>query len=113
MLTDVEIEKITDKVVDKLKAEGLIISPSVVEAAEETLKNYRRLSTRKDKISRDTVHRVDAALETIRDDPYYDCLFRTYIMGDARADIASDMYVDPSTISRNRQRLLRKIAPML
>lgn len=113
MLNENELNKIADVVIDRLIKEGYITSAVCLERAENILRSYSKLTKRKDKESRLTVARVNAALETIRGDEYYDTLYRTYILGDSRSDIASALYVDPSTVSRNRIRLLRRIAPLL
>lgn len=49
---------------------------------------------------------IDSALDKISDDPYYDLIRLKYFEEKSREDIADEMGVDVSTITRNKNRLI-------
>jgi DNA-directed RNA polymerase specialized sigma24 family protein len=53
---------------------------------------------------------VAAALDTIARDPYYAAVEGRFIRGYDDDDIAADLDCDPSTVRRNRGRLIRRVA---
>ncbi len=54
--------------------------------------------------------RMGIALDFIRDDPYFMAIDGRYLKGMADADIAEQLSCDPSTVRRNRTRLVRMLA---
>lgn len=50
--------------------------------------------------------KIDAALEIIKGDPYYEIITMYYFEKKTREDIAEHFDCDPSTISRNKKRLV-------
>lgn len=52
------------------------------------------------------IHQIDNALNTIKDDPYYELIPMWYFEGQTREEIAEYFYADVSTISRNKTRLI-------
>lgn len=79
MNTDSEIERIEDK----------------LEALRSSI-----LLTRK------FIEIIDAALDKIKDDPYFEIIDLKYFKGCSREDIADYFEVDVSTITRNKNRLI-------
>ena len=56
---------------------------------------------------------IAAALETIKDDPYYITIAGKFIEGQGDDEIAALIPCDPSTVRRNRGRLIRRLAVWL
>ncbi len=54
--------------------------------------------------------RMNAALAYIENDPYYKVIEMKYFQGMREADIAESMLCDPTTIRRNRARLIKRLA---
>lgn len=52
------------------------------------------------------VNKIERALAGIEDDPYFDIIRMKYFEGMTREEIADEMFVDESTISRNKNRLV-------
>lgn len=49
---------------------------------------------------------IDAAIEVLKDDPYFEVISMKYFEGKSREEIAEYFNVDASTISRNKNRLI-------
>ncbi|MBE7062534.1 MAG: sigma-70 family RNA polymerase sigma factor [Clostridia bacterium] len=56
------------------------------------------------------VKRIDRAVATLSDDPYFDILPLKYTEGLPEEEIAERLCCDPSTIRRNKNRLLERLA---
>ena len=56
---------------------------------------------------------LDKALASIRDDPYYLAVDGKYIQRMNDEDIAEKIHCDPSTVWRNRKRLVQRVAVRL
>ena len=56
---------------------------------------------------------IAGALKTIENDMYYDAVAGKYLRGESDDDIAETIPCDPSTIRRNRGRLIRRLAVWL
>ncbi|MBE7025379.1 MAG: hypothetical protein E7408_04925 [Ruminococcaceae bacterium] len=56
------------------------------------------------------VKRIDKAVASLADDPYYDILSLKYKEGIAEEEIAERLCCDPSTVRRNKNRLLERLA---
>jgi len=56
---------------------------------------------------------IAAALARIQDDPYYPAVSGKYIHGSPDEEIAALIHCDPSTVRRNRGRLIRRVAVWL
>ncbi|MBQ3200514.1 MAG: hypothetical protein IJB22_01225 [Clostridia bacterium] len=54
--------------------------------------------------------RMRIALDFIRDDPYYPAVEARYLKGMGDGDVAQRLCCDPSTVRRNRVRLVRTLA---
>jgi predicted transcriptional regulator len=59
------------------------------------------------------IETVSAALLKIKNDPYYLAVYGKFIEGMTDDDIAAKITCDPSTVRRNRGRLVRKLAVLL
>lgn len=57
-------------------------------------------------ITKNFIKMIDAAIEILKGDPYYDLIQMKYFEGKSREDIADYYAVDVSTISRNKNRLV-------
>lgn len=110
-MTDQDIEKIAERVVERLSARGIKEDP--VMRVECLLRAYNSITQRDDKESRDLAHKIDVALEMIRDDDYYDAVYRFYVLGDKIANIADVLHCDMATVSRNKNRLIRQLCCFL
>lgn len=110
------IEQTTNMTVLKLKAAGLLKDDrkTATEKTEELLRNYPTFQkippTEK---SRKLIEKIDQALESIRGDQYADIIPRFYFDGESRESIALEYNTTPTTISRNKARLLEILAPRL
>jgi len=56
---------------------------------------------------------IEDALQTIQADPYYDTVAQKFIEGMNDEEIAATIPCDPSTVRRNRGRLVRKLTVRL
>lgn len=78
-----EIKSDSDKADEKIES---------IEQSIQTTKNF--------------INDLDAAIEMLQDDPYYELIHMKYFEGKSREDIAEYFQVDASTISRNKNRLV-------
>ncbi len=112
-----EIKKIIDETVNstikKLKMAGLMRDgrKSAYEKTEEVLKNYEQLkkSYSEDGTAKKFVDIVDRALTEIQDDLYYEIITMAYFEKKSRETIAEYFDTTPTTISRNKRRLVEKL----
>lgn len=110
------IEETVNATVLKMKMAGLMKENrrSAIEKLEELLRNYKTFKniTGKEYTER-LVARIDEALETIIDDPYYSIIEFFYFEGYSREYIARKYNTTVTTISRNKTRLLKELVPRL
>ena len=57
--------------------------------------------------------KIEGALGQVKNDRYYDILVLKYCDGLTDADISEKIYCDPSTVRRNRARLIDKVSVLL
>lgn len=119
-MTDQEIKKYIDDTVNatvlKMKMAGLLKEKrkTSVEKLEELLRNYKTFKKIKGKkYTEKLVHQIDQALESIIDDPYYSIIELFYFENKTRDSIAEHYNTTVTTISRNKTRLLKKLAPFI
>ena len=114
------IQRIIDDTVNatvlKMKMAGLLKDNkrTAIEKLEELLRNYPIFKTIKDK--KDTVKlvaKIDEALETVKNDPYYDVIKMFYFENLTREYIAAEFNTSVTTISRNKTKLLNQLKVML
>lgn len=74
-----------------------------------------RIMVLQKKIYRDQseIEEIDFALEAIKDDEYYQVIEMRYFKGMKDDEIAESISCDPSTVRRNKNRLIRKVAVKL
>lgn len=100
----------------KMKMVGLLKDDrrTAIEKTEELLRNYPIFKEIKDKeYTVKLVAKVDEALGKISEDPYYDVILMFYFEGRTRENIAFEYETSVTTISRNKTRLLNKLASIL
>lgn len=110
------IEETVNATVLKMKMAGLLKEnrKTVIEKLEELLRNYKTFKKiRGQEYTEKLVLQIDAALESIIDDPYYSIIEFFYFEGYTRESIAEYYDTTVTTISRNKTRLLKKLAPQL
>lgn len=113
---DYEIEKIINDTVNttvlKLKMAGLMRDDkkTAYQKTEELLKNYKTFQKITDQpYTVKLVKEIEAALEEITDDLYYDIIPMYYFEGKTREDVAEYFDTTVTTISRNKSRLINKL----
>lgn len=78
-----------------------------IEKIEGLLRYYPLAKNLKnDDYAQRIVRQIDAALEAIQDDLYYNIIPMTYFNGELRETIAGEFNTSVTTISRNKKRLL-------
>lgn len=110
------IEETVNETVLKMKMAGLLKENrrSAIEKLEELLRNYKTFKSITGKeYTEKLVARIDEALETIIDDPYYSVIEYFYFEGYTREYIARKYNTTVTTISRNKTRLLKELVPRL
>lgn len=115
-----EIEEIINRTVNrtvlKLKMSGLMKDDrkTAYQKTEELLRNYKYFKESQDQpYARKVTSKIEAALQEIRDDIYYDIIPMTYFNDDTRETIALHYGATGTTISRNKKRLMDKLAAMI
>ena len=88
----------------KLLRPGIRLTPEEVHAAQLAELRGRLAADERE------VRKIQIALTSIEDDPYYQAVEMKYF-GNARdAQVAEKLCCDPSTVRRNRVRLVRRLA---
>lgn len=113
---DYDIEKIINDTVNttvlKLKMAGLMRDDkkTAYQKTEELLRNYKTFQKITDQpYTVKLVKEIEAALEEIYDDLYYDIIPMYYFEGKTREDVAEYFDTTVTTISRNKSRLINKL----
>lgn len=107
-LIDNTIHKTVDETVYKLTTRRLLKDDQKtgIEKIEGLLRYYPTAKKLNDKYAQRITAQIDAALEEIKDDPYYDIIVMSYFHNDLRETIADVFGTSVTTISRNKKRLL-------
>lgn len=115
-----DIQSIIDDTVNatvlKMKMAGLLKDDrrTAIEKLEELLRNYPVFKNIHDKeYTVKLVAKIDEALKTIENDPYYDVISMFYFNRMTREDIALEFNTSVTTISRNKTRLLNQLKVIL
>ena len=114
-----DVDKIIDRTVNKtilkLKMAGLMrdTDKTAAQKTEELLKNYKSLKLSDQPYAKKLVSNINEALETIRDDPYYAIIPLYYFSEYSREYVAYELNTTPTTISRNKARLIDKLKVIL
>lgn len=118
-MNDSDIEKIVDMTVNKailkLKMTGLMRDDrkSASQKTEELLKNYNAFKGSDQPYTIKLVEKINAALEDIKDDPYFDIIPMSYFEDCTREEIAEKFNTTVTTISRNKTRLINVLKSYL
>lgn len=113
--SDSDIKRIINDTVNatvlKLKMAGLIRDDrkTAYQKTEELLRNYNAFVESDQPYTQKLVRKIDAALESIKDDIYYDVIPMTYFEGNTREAVAEYFDTTVTTISRNKNRLVNKL----
>ena len=114
-MEDYEIKEYINDTVNatvlKMKMAGLLKGnrQSAIEKTEELLRNYPTFKDLKEPYTLKLVTNIEAALELIEDDPYYDIIPMYYFHNETREYIAEKFGCSETTVSRNKTRLLNKL----
>lgn len=113
------VQKIIDDTVNttifKLKVAGLMKDDrkNSFQKTEEILRNYNGFTLSNQPQTKKLLLRINEALGTIKDDPYYDIIRLIYFEGKSREEAAEHFNTSGTTISRNKTRLINKIKCIL
>lgn len=99
----------------KLKIAGLMKDgrKTAYEKTEELLRNYNAFKESDQPYTIKLVKKINDALDTIKDDIYFDVISMYYFNHETRETIAEYFNTTVTTISRNKTRLINKIKPIL
>ena len=111
------IDKVTTETIIKLKKSGLIKNSkkTTFEKTEELLRNYNdylkaiKIDSKKTIKTQKLVNKINQALKTIENDPYYSVIEMIFFENKTREEIAEFYDVEVKTISRNKNRLVNKL----
>ena len=114
-MQDHEIKRIINDTVNatvlKLKMAGLMKDDrkSAYQKTEELLRNYNAFVESDQPYTQKLVRKIDEALDSIKDDIYYEIISMVYFEGDTREAVAEYFDTTVTTISRNKNRLVNKL----
>lgn len=111
-------EKAAERLADQLKKAGMIKrrQMTAIQKTEELLRLYpalKRSPAKPDTITAEVLENVEGALHDLEKDPYFDVITRFYFDGQSREFIAQARAASVTTITRNKARLLKELAPRL
>lgn len=109
------IKKTVSETVLRLKVAGLLKDNhrTAYQKTEDLLKNYGAFSVSGDLDAEKMILQIESALQVIRNDYYYDIIPMYYMRGVTRDEIAEAFDTSPTTISRNKSRLIRQLSAVL
>ena len=111
-MSEYDIQKIINDTVNmtvlKLKMAGLMKDnrKTAYQKTEELLKNYYTFCESDQPYTKKLVERIDTALESIKDDIYYEIIPLYYFKNHTRESLAEKFNTTVTTISRNKTRLI-------
>lgn len=116
MESSYDIKKIIEDTVNitvlKLKMSGLMKDDrkTAFQKTEELLMNYNTFSKIEDQpYTRKLIKIIDAALDEIRDDIYFDIIPLLYFQKKTREYVAEYYNTSEKTVTRNKNRLINKL----
>lgn len=120
-MLDDNTKKIIDETVNatiaKLKLSGLMKDNGLTayQKTEKALGLYKSIQNNRSEnaISDKFIERLDKALKTLENDPYYDVIPMIYFENKTREQVAEYFDTTATTISRHKVRLINKITPIL
>lgn len=110
------IEETGKKLILQLRMEGMLKiceSKSAMQKAEGLLRSYEALKIADDRSAYWMAQKIESALKLIESDPYYRIIPEYYIEGRTREEIAEEFNTSPTTISRNKKRLMETVKMVL
>lgn len=115
-----DIDMIVEKVIHKLANQNhvYIVKRSSFKKTEEVLYKYNLFKTAIDlnentKRAKQIVELVDHALDTIKDDEYFELIRMIFFENQTREYCADYFKVEPITVTRNKNRLVNKLKNIL
>lgn len=118
-MCEYNIEQIINDTVNatvlKLKMAGLMKDnrKTAYQKTEELLRNYNTFKESDQPYTQKLVTKIDNALESIKDDIYYDVIPLIYFKDETRENVADHFRTTVTTISRNKVRLVNKLKVVL
>lgn len=120
-MLDNNTKKIIDETVNatiaKLKLSGLMKDNGLTayQKTEKALGLYKSIQNNRSEnaISDKFIERLDKALKTLENDPYYNVIPMIYFENKTREQVAEYFDTTATTISRHKVRLINKITPIL
>ena len=117
-LIEAAAEKAAERLADHLKKAGMIKrrQMTAIQKTEELLRLYpalKRSPAKPDTITANILANAESALHDLEKDPYFDVITRYYFDGQSREFIAQARGASVTTITRNKARLLKELAPRL
>jgi RNA polymerase sigma factor (sigma-70 family) len=109
------IEDTVNRTVLKLKMSGLMKDDrkTAAQKTEEILKNYPRFKLSDQPYTKKLCDKIETAMNTIKDDYYYDVILLYYFEGKTREEVAERYNTSETTISRNKKRLIDALSAVL
>ena len=109
------IEKSIDRVIIRLRAEGILKTDqkSVYEKTEDLLKKYEGFKLADEPVTLKMLAKVEDALKSVQADPYYLIIPMTFFEHRSREDIAFYFGVTERTITRHKSRLIKELSVIL
>ena len=109
------IEDTVNRTVLKLKMSGLMKDDrkTAAQKTEEILKNYPRFKLSDQPYTKKLCDKIETAMNTIKDDYYYDIISLYYFDGMTREEVAEHFNTSETTISRNKKRLVDALSAVL
>ena len=109
------IEDTVNRTVLKLKMSGLMKDDrkTAAQKTEELLRNYPRFKLSDQPYTIKLCDKIDTAMNTIKDDYYYDVISLYYFEGKTREEVAERYNTSETTISRNKKRLIDALSAVL
>ncbi len=109
------IEDTVNRTVLKLKMSGLMKDDrkTAAQKTEEILKNYPRFKLSDQPYTKKLCDKIETAMNTIKDDYYYNIISLYYFDGMTREEVAEHFNTSETTISRNKKRLVDALSAIL
>ena len=109
------IEDTVNRTVLKLKMSGLMKDDrkTAAQKTEELLRNYPRFKLSDQPYTIKLCDKIETAMNTIKDDYYYDVISLYYFEGKTREEVAERYNTSETTISRNKKRLIDALSAVL
>ena len=108
-----EIQDYINKAIEKAVRERLAGRTDAFTRTEALLRDYELYKASEEPEARRAVEKIDKALDTIINDPYYDIVPLFYVAGWTCEAIADKYGAAASTIYRNKRRLVERVKKAL